>query len=618
MIRLFLSLFSAALLSMLPAAAFTKEVSIPVNLDYHLLQSLVLQTSYSDPGQTAQVVNEANGCIALTLVNPDVSGGADTVHFKSDISLHVGTPIGTNCMMPYDWSGSMIVSQVPELNAQTWELTFNPVDIKLFNDNGQVIDSFNIVWDRLLPVVQDYFSSFSIKLDQPVNDLKQFILPMFTEDARQQAVQLLDSIRPASIVMDESEIRITLLADASEIAPVEKDATFETLSDTEINTILELWETWDSLLVYLISFLAENPLTEDEKQQLIDLLLDTRYEFVTKINDPHAHEDFVRNQFVEGWEQISEIFRNHMLDDPTRSRLGYISFFTAGDALMILDELGPAFGIEISRNGLIRLAKILGGESVELHYTPDIDGALQQLFNAYPEGSESAPPQDDQPGQNGSSTFNDVFKSFEHFLFPEVHAASLPSFSEIKRWQPPSSDPADYLSRVENVLAFAATSLAIRRELSEELTTFYQLLIPAVAWQESCFRQFVVKNQKLTYLLSYNQSSVGIMQVNERVWRGIYDMQRLRWDIRYNASAGCEIVDLYLQKYAFKKYGRELLNEVDTLAQMLYAMYNGGPSHHAKFLKRREQGKLYESDMLFAEKLEQVKDYQWQQSVKCL
>ena len=59
----------------------------------------------------------------------------------------------------------------------------------------------------------------------------------------------------------------------------------EELTEAELNSFLELWETWDSLLVYLVSILSEQPLTEAEKRILIDLILDTRYEFVAHIND---------------------------------------------------------------------------------------------------------------------------------------------------------------------------------------------------------------------------------------------------------------------------------------------------------------------------------------------
>ena len=105
---------------------------------------------------------------------------------------------------------------------------------------------------------------------------------------------------------------------------------------------------------------------------------------MARINESTAERDFVRDQFVEGWDQLSQIFRKYFLQNPAGNGLGYVSFITAADALMILDELGPNFGIEISRNGLIRLARILGGESLELIYSPEINRTLQLLFELDP------------------------------------------------------------------------------------------------------------------------------------------------------------------------------------------------------------------------------------------
>ncbi len=38
------------------------------------------------------------------------------------------------------------------------------------------------------------------------------------------------------------------------------------------------------------------------------------------------------------------------------------------------------------------------------------------------------------------------------------------------------------------------------------------------------------------------------MQINVRVWRGIYRPENLRWNIQYNARAGVEILALFLQR----------------------------------------------------------------------
>lgn len=594
-----------------------KEITIPINLEYELLDALLVQSSFTDPNQTAQLVYEAGGCLELRLSEPHFSGGANVVNLASKIFIHLGTPLGENCLMPYQWSGSIEISQVPQLNSSNWDLTFQTVDTKIFSADGQEIDSLDVVFKRLLPVVNEHMREFAIKLDSPVEDLRTFILPMFTPEARSEAEQLLNSIRPGAITANETTLMVNVHADAVEVAATEADEGVETLSEEQMENFLDLWETWDSLLVFLITMLSEQPLSPGEKQQLIDLLLDTRYQFVSQINDPTIQKDFVRDQFLNGWELLSGIFRNQMLHRPPEKGLGYLSFITAVDALMVLDELGPAFGIEVSRNGLVRLAKILGGESIELHYSPDINKALQQLFQAYPEQQEPSPESEQPSATDPDTSAGHMLKIIESLFFPSAYASNRPSFSEIKSWQAPKNNIEDYLKRIRDLLEFSATSLVIRRQLPANLSEIYRTIIPAIAWQESCFKQFVVKDAKLTYLLSYNNSSVGIMQVNERVWRGIYDTQRLRWDIRYNASAGCEIADLYLQKYALGKYGSEILSQTDTLAQLVYAMYNGGPSQYDKFLKRSKTKKLYDSDRLFAQKHDWVKNGSWENVGKC-
>ena len=56
----------------------------------------------------------------------------------------------------------------------------------------------------------------------------------------------------------------------------------------------------------------------------------------------------------------------------------------------------------------------------------------------------------------------------------------------------------------------------------------------------------------------------------------------------------------------------------DTLDQIIYAMYNGGPQDFMKFLSRKKTGKYYKSDKLLLEKYNWAKTGQWQNIQKCL
>ena len=93
------------------------------------------------------------------------------------------------------------------------------------------------------------------------------------------------------------------------------------------------------------------------------------------------------------------------------------------------------------------------------------------------------------------------------------------------------------------------------------------------------------------------------MQINEHVWRGFYDVRGLRWDIRYNARAGTEILLHYLRDYAI---GHEQPGVPDFLARASYAVYNGGPGHVKRFLKKDRSKTLQRIDELFWEKFKAV------------
>ena len=103
-------------------------------------------------------------------------------------------------------------------------------------------------------------------------------------------------------------------------------------------------------------------------------------------------------------------------------------------------------------------------------------------------------------------------------------------------------------------------------------------LVPTVGWQESCWRQFVEKDHRVTFLLS-GSGDVGLMQVNRRVWRGFFDLEKLEWDIAYNAGAGAEILAQLLNRYGV----REGRGQVENGARATYSAYNGGPDAYRRY-----------------------------------
>jgi len=382
----------------------------------------------------------------------------------------------------------------------------------------------------------------------------------------------------------------------------------------------------------MITSLSKEPLTAGDRQILLDTLLETRHRFITELLEKARGQDFVREQFVAAWKQLSPLFRNHLSDDPSKSVLNYLAFFTASDALIALDNFGPTLGIEISRNGLTRLLQLIReGESVVLTYRPGVNTELREMLGLGPPLSVSKPmfngngieltPDEDKPVKEDRDNLLHVIKRF-FIKTAWAKQYNMKMVSEkITSWIVSKSNLWQYLERIKLLLLDTSNTALKDSKIGKRYHNLYRVIVLTTAWQESCYRQFKVKKNKVTYLRSYNGTSVGLMQINERVWRGMYDENQLRWDIHYNAKAGCEIADLYFNRYALRKMekmGPKNSLDDNVLAMAIYAMYNGGPRQFNKFLGRNKKGAYYQSDRLFMEKLFWVSSGQWENVTRCL
>jgi hypothetical protein len=97
------------------------------------------------------------------------------------------------------------------------------------------------------------------------------------------------------------------------------------------------------------------------------------------------------------------------------------------------------------------------------------------------------------------------------------------------------------------------------------------------------------------------------MQINPKVWRGLYDLQGLRWDIVYNARAGADILEHHMVNYAIKPREHVTTGSPDNLARATYAAYNGGPRQFDRYRRKNATERAKKVDGLFFEKYKKVK-----------
>ncbi|OIP41030.1 MAG: hypothetical protein AUK25_06590 [Desulfobacteraceae bacterium CG2_30_51_40] len=617
--------------------ASAETQTFPVRVDYPLLRSLVVYTAFPGPGESKTLEDGEHGCNRVVISEPKFSFDENLVRFETRIKAKGGVYLWDKCRMSVDWEGYLVLLQRPVIKADTWVMSFEIVDSMVYDLNHRPASIAGLVWDLFKERVFSYLGQITVSLGPPVEEVKGFLLPLFPDDRQKTAIKMFESMRPGEIAVSPVAIRVEVLADLDRSAEKPRvPSGKEVLSAGELDSFVGVWEAWDSFLVQMMLALFGEPLTSEEKETLLEILLDTRYKFAHEFDrlDPaeQLNKDFVRDQFVTVWNHLSPILRNHLGRKPSESITSYLCFFTAADALIALDKIGPAMGIEISRNGLIRLVRLIAtGEAAGLSYNMDVIPSLRQVLGLGEPLAEAGPAFDleelesDTEGpdnsQEGSEVISIIEGIFEFFVRRCDAGQGKKELDAIRVWIPKRGDIDGYLGRVKAILMKKAEDVLGKSSIPPELKNFFRRVVLATCWQESCFRQFIDKRGRVSYLRSYNNTSVGIMQINERVWRGIYEPKHLRWDISYNAGAGCEILEKYLVRYALKGKttpGPRVDAEQDNLARLLYALYNGGPGERKKFELRSAKNAYQLSDRLFFEKYDWVVFNEWGNITGCM
>jgi hypothetical protein len=639
-----------------PDRGYCRQIEMPITIDYPFLRSLVISTSFRDPVNTAVLVDEAEGCRKVAVSEPRFSMEGAFVRMETKVSVRMGALLGKKCRFTTHWDGYVSLVMEPQIDPRLWRLGFRVVESKVHDAEHKPAWVVGLIWKMIQGAVFEYLGGITVDLAPPVQELRAFLPEVFPKETLDKVGRFIDGMHPGPVRVDQNSIRIPILSEMEETEPIRlgEVAEPEVLTQEALARLTGNWEDWDAFLVYLVTSLRSAPLSGDDRDTLFTALLEARYGFVKELTDRSLTDAFVRDQFLSTWMTMSPVFRSMLAQESSGRLLGYLAFFTASDALKSLDEIGSSMGMDISRNGLIRLARLMADERLfEPVYSVDFDADLRNtlaLGNA-PEVPEeptdkpldeparepepqAVPPdresdnESDEGSNEGSPPEGGQMSRIERILMRIFCATasicwaadSKPSEESLKDWLVSRENAETYLQAVRGMLE-EAIQKAFKEGDSEEHRRLLRTMVMATAWQESCWRQFHVHKGQLTYIRSYNGTSVGLMQINERVWRGLYKVDALRWNIRYNAAAGCDILNLYLTKYILKqkdKFLRDGKMDPDLVSRSLYAMYNGGPGEFRKFLARHGHGKYYLSDNLFWEKYQWVNSESWDKVEVCL
>jgi soluble lytic murein transglycosylase-like protein len=636
-----------------PAIAGT--VSVPIRLDEQFLRRLVIAQVFTEPGESAVIWDDPLGCGGLTLTDPKVTAKDGKLFVRSTADARWGISAGETCLLPVSWNGLVEVVEQPRIEADRPIVHFEVIDTSLYRKNGRKAGFAARFWSWINGYVHPRMSSISVDLHSPVENLRQFLPLILPAAYVGDAEATLASVTLDAVRVEDGALVIDVELTSPDPAPGSVAVEEPPLDVREV-------EQWDAFLTFVVKQAALDIEDVPLRATLLGVLLDSRYEIVEALTSPAPDaRDPVPGLFRNAWARLAPALRDLEGHVPGGAALRYLAFVAAGDALLAIDRLGPGSGLDISADGLRRLARIVAPEETgdPLEYATVVDPSLRESFGFGPPLPlpASPPPLIEPPAPDGtapsttSTTTTTTVTSDQSpttttttlapppptlpapaptappepapvpspvsdagprapsplvaralaWLIPAAEAADAPqtdASARLRNWAPTRKDLDQYLPIVQRVLHRASDDTLQKKPVDEPYSTIFRPLVLATAWKETCWRQFIRRAGKVIPLRS-SAGAVGMMQVNPRVWRGFYDVSVLETDTAYNATAGAEILQHYLVDYAIRKKEHELGGGIDALARATYAAYNGGPGHLGRYRSAKTAKSLRQIDADF-------------------
>jgi len=558
--------------------------------------------------------------------------GDDRLRLRATMSAQTGTPLFGRCWFAKPWHGLVEILQTVQADPVTSTLTFRVADTALLRSEqgAALLPGFVEGW------IEQYVHPrlAAVELDlSPVLEGLQELLDLALADAAATgngAGTPRVPLHLAGAQAGPDKLLVTLALEIPDFLPPPQAADEVPLTEEELAHWDAAWQTWDAFATWTTKVLAAASGPELARA-LAETLLSARYDLRDALARDQRDHDPVRELFLQTWARLAPLVEDVQLGVPGGQALPYAAFVSAGDALQALDRVAPQLGLRLDQHTLRRMARLLspGVDDAALQYDTAIDPALRGLLGLDPEFEDAAPVDGNGTGETDSDggeadgdepeTGPDPAGDGEYEGSGAVLLGWLLSFigdaraaplqpellRELDGWVPERSDVDRYLAAVDRLLEAIARTERERGKVPATYESLYDTLLRATAWQESCWRQYVRRDGQVETIRS-PAGSVGLMQVNVHVWRGVYDPEALVENVGYNVRAGNEILVHYLVDYALRRGEHESSGDADSLARAAYAAYNGGPSHLARYRKPNTPASLKKIDSAFRAKYQAI------------
>ena len=353
----YLGITISSLLIIFAKNGVANQFNLPVQLDYSLIKRALITQLYKGDGNTAELWNDKQGCSYLKLSDPQVSGQKGQIKLVNNLQARFGTGLGGQCVTLFEWGGILETLQQPTINSTQSVLSLPITQVTATDREGRSITN-NKIQELINRFVEPKLSEVKIDLNESRADIEKTVTEFLPKENAAEVKKMLNTLKFTSADANDNGVAIKLGFNApAKVADKKPAAPF---SEAEQKQWQANWQEWDAFLSKAIQQATDDTQSPELRDTLTEILLESRSAFQAGLKEHDANgDDPVRVFFTQTWQRLAPELKTLAKELPEIQGLRYMTFIAATDVIYELENIGAPFGLDISSDGLRKLARIL-------------------------------------------------------------------------------------------------------------------------------------------------------------------------------------------------------------------------------------------------------------------
>ncbi len=352
---IFRSLFLAAGLT-LAASSHAAETKLSVPMDYGLIRNVLMSQLYTGEGGTARVWKDGKQCSFLDLSNPKIDGEQGQVKIDNNLHARIGMTLGGKCIPAVEWSGVLQTFQKPTLDASGNVLSFPVTQINAFDNNGQALN-IGQLQDLINKAVQPMLANLKIDLNESRPEIIKTLTSYIDADDTDKLNEVVNSLRFKKVEANDKALQLSIGFNGLKTKKASKTPV-AAFSPDELQQWQSAWLGWQLTLEKSLDQPPLDAQSAETKATLQELMQEAGVAFEEGLTQAEiGKNDPVRGFFNQSWDKLGPVLRTASKQLPGAESLRYLTLIAATDVMYEIESIGAPLGLEISANGLRKLAR---------------------------------------------------------------------------------------------------------------------------------------------------------------------------------------------------------------------------------------------------------------------